>query len=164
MFLMRRFTKLQIGDVDMVVRNAENRTKKHLIISYKSIYVNAYTIMVIDAYTGGLIFKHDSYCLWESQISSVFIQKNKDFVCLQAEGISVLSLSYSHSKKLVNDNLNCKNQIHSLPSVNYLKLEKQNILDFQSMSKEQKILKIQHQYTDSNGYTHFEDIYKLKIC
>lgn len=37
-----------------------------MIISYKSIYVNLYTVILINIKTGRIIFKHDNYQLWES--------------------------------------------------------------------------------------------------
>ena len=39
-----------------------------LVVSYKSIHVNLYTVFLINIQTGRIIFKHDNYQLWESPV------------------------------------------------------------------------------------------------
>jgi len=53
--------------------------------------------------------------------------------------------------------------IHSLGSCNYLKIEPSNHLLFQCQFYDDRKVAVQEQYTDSEGQTHFEDIYKIKI-
>ena len=61
-FLLNSCTKLFIGDCDMCIRNGENKrlANKQLLLSYKSIYINAYSVFVLDLQTGILIFRHES--------------------------------------------------------------------------------------------------------
>lgn len=131
-FLINSITKLYIGDCDMVIRTGENTKIKNqqLIVSYKSIFLNVYNIDVLNIQTGCIVFRHESVCLWESNVTSFFNLHTKDFISLSAEGMSIMSLSGTQQKKQVIDNLQCRHQAHSLPSCNYLKLEKQNTLRF----------------------------------
>ena len=110
----------------MGIRNGENRrlANKQLLISYKSIYINAYSLFVLDLQTGILIFRHESSCLWESNITSFFVFRSKDYISLSAEGMSVMSLHGSQQKRHLVDDRHRRHLLHSLPSSNYLKLER----------------------------------------
>ena len=66
MFLLNYQNKLDIGDVNMYV--LKERTRNELIISYKTIYINMYCIYVINLENLMVIFRHESFCLWESLV------------------------------------------------------------------------------------------------
>lgn len=57
---------------------------RELIISYKSIYINTYDIIVIKLNDGSLIFKHESFHLWEQHIKGIFISQHQFLTISQA--------------------------------------------------------------------------------
>jgi len=103
-----------------------------LLISNKSIYINIYTIFVIDCKTGFITFKHESRCLWESKILSFYNHQTKDYISLAHDGMFImqpLGEKGKHSKLLKNDKNETVN-VHTLNSCNYLKIDKQNHIRF----------------------------------
>lgn len=67
-FLMRDSNKLDIGEAHIVI-NRRNPTSRELILSFKTIYINTFTIMCLDIdedVKRSLIFRHESFQLWES--------------------------------------------------------------------------------------------------
>jgi hypothetical protein len=67
--------------------------------------------------------------LWESPIKG-FLLDNHDFLILSKDGINLISLNESHEKKIIKDISGQKRLIHSLGSLNYLKIEPTNHLLF----------------------------------
>lgn len=68
---------------------------KELVISYKTIYINTYNVMVMDISVDGdqsILFRHESFQLWESESSGLLLDKNKDFITLNKNGMQVLAL------------------------------------------------------------------------
>lgn len=66
-FFIKYKNKLDIGDTDIsVLRDVKNQVKE-LIISYKTIYINTYNIIVLDisdkitADENNVIFRHESF-------------------------------------------------------------------------------------------------------
>jgi hypothetical protein len=65
-FYIKYKNKLDIGDADIsVLRDAQNRVKE-LVISYKTIYINTYNIIVLDISEGTgdenkVIFRHETF-------------------------------------------------------------------------------------------------------
>lgn len=62
-FLMRDSNKLDIGDANIVI-NRRNDAGSELVLSFKTIYINTYTIMVLDIDLNAkrsLIFRHESF-------------------------------------------------------------------------------------------------------
>jgi hypothetical protein len=72
---------------------------------------------------------HESYQLWESPIKG-FLLDNHDFLILSKDGINLISLNESHELKKIKDVNGFKRKIHSLGSLNYLKIEPTNHLLF----------------------------------
>ena len=69
-FLMRDKNKLDIENADMFI-NYRSKDSRELIISYKSIFINTYTIAVLDLWEDSdkaLLFRHESFQLWESEV------------------------------------------------------------------------------------------------
>ena len=95
---MNVHNNLDISSVDMHVFTDEITNKPQLLISYKTIFINVYTINVIDLVNdmdlnGNLIYRHESFCLWENEIVSIMNQITRDLVILSNEGLSVMDLS-----------------------------------------------------------------------
>ena len=167
-FILRWKNKLDIADCSVyIVRNHAKRFKE-LVISYKTIFINTYNVWVFDISRDteqSTLFRHESFQLWESQIRGFYLNKTKDFITINREGINVLSLS-AFDKKCVKDVTGQEKMIHSLGSTNYLKVEKQNFILFE-FATDIKVISIMHQYTTedakSGEETNFEVIYKIRI-
>jgi hypothetical protein len=108
-FYIKYRNKLDIGDTDIsVLRDAKNRVKE-LIISYKTIYINTYNIIVLDISEGNsedvnkVIFRHETFQLWESEIKGFLISKNLDFVTINKNGLNILALSENHKRVIVDN-------------------------------------------------------------
>jgi hypothetical protein len=75
-FLMRDSNKLDIGDANIVI-NRRNDAGSELVLSFKTIYINTFTIMVLDIDLNAkrsLIFRHESFQLWESEIRGIMLE------------------------------------------------------------------------------------------
>lgn len=96
--------------------------QRELVVGYKSIYINVYSVFVIDIKTGYLAFRHESFCLWETKISSFLNQTSFDYITMEHSGLQVLALGKNENKQLL-DNQNYRNKLHSLKSCHYLKLD-----------------------------------------
>ena len=86
-FLTKYKNKLDIGDVNLYVleeKGVNDRARSELIITYKTIYINIYTINVISLDSGLLIFRHESACLWESAVSGFLNTSTLDFISLDS--------------------------------------------------------------------------------
>ena len=92
LFLVNYKNALDIGDVNLDVLEDPNE-HDILIISYKTIYISLYTIMVIDLVKEKILYQHESFCLWESFISSFLQNSKKDFITLDQSGLGVMSLN-----------------------------------------------------------------------
>lgn len=101
-FFMKYKNKLDITDADIAVLRCEKNKFKELILSYKTIHSNIYTVMVVDISreTPWPLYKHESFQLWESQITAFFIPKNREYVMINRDGLSVISLG-SEGKRSV---------------------------------------------------------------
>ena len=123
-FLMRDKNKLDIGDADMFI-NYRSKDSRELIISYKSIYINTYTISVLDLWEDSdkaLLFRHEIFQLWESEIQGLLLQEAKDFISINKDGIHVIALGSTSRRPLVDGDGNDR-MIHSLESMSFLKLD-----------------------------------------
>ena len=72
---MRDKNKLDIENADMFI-NYRSKDSRELIISYKSIFINTYTIAVLDLWEDSdkaLLFRHESFQLWESEIQGLLL-------------------------------------------------------------------------------------------
>lgn len=86
------------------MRDIDNRVKE-LVISYKTIYINTYNVIVLDISGRGLnnvVFRHESFQLWESEINGFLTSRNMDFIMVNREGIRLLALG-KHHKRVVKD-------------------------------------------------------------
>jgi hypothetical protein len=114
-----------------------------LLVSYKSIYINLYSLFILDIKTGFVTYKHDSFCLWENKIMSFFNTNSEDYISLCAEGMFTMTLGQKKQSKLITDTTTQDlNRCHALNSCNYLRLEKNNHILFDCSSKGDKIIEI----------------------
>jgi hypothetical protein len=61
-FLMRDINKLEIGDAHCVINSTNSG--RELVLSFKSIYINTFTIMCLEIdvdFKRSLIFRHESF-------------------------------------------------------------------------------------------------------
>ena len=72
-------------------------------MGYKSIYINVYSVFVINIMTGYLAFRHESFCLWETKIASFLNLVNFDFISMQHQGLFVLALGKIESKQVIDN-------------------------------------------------------------
>jgi hypothetical protein len=75
-----------------------------IIMSFKTIYENTYTIMVVDRDTCKVLYKHVNYQLWESPVSGFLSTHLNDFIILNKDGMSFVKLGNSETKMLVGTN------------------------------------------------------------
>ena len=94
-FLVKWETKLTIGDVGFHILRDENRYYKEIVISYKTIYMNVLSIIVLDLNHKSdqpLSCQYDTFQLWESEVTCLLLDKNNDFVIINKDGISIVAL------------------------------------------------------------------------
>lgn len=103
--------------------------------------------------------------MWESGIKGFFLNKNKDFITINKEGVNVYSLG-SRSKQSITADNGQEKMVHSLDSVSYLKIHPKNFVLFE-FATDQRVISIMQQFTKKNSKfgdeTSFEVIYKIKI-
>jgi len=106
--------------------------------------------MVIDISTPEqwLLFRHESFQLWESQITGFLMKRTKDFVTINRDGVSVYSLG-TQMKRVIKSDPNQEKMLHSLESTSYLKIDRKNLIVF-DFSGEQKVISIMQQFQKEN--------------
>ena len=91
---MKLKNKLDIADASVSFNNVGSASRE-LVIAYKTIYINIFTIIVLDISTEKdktLLFRHESFQLWESDIIGIMLKLNKDFISINKDGMHVVSL------------------------------------------------------------------------
>lgn len=91
-FLVNWGNKLTIGDCNLHVLKNEECGFKELIVSFKCIYINTFNVNVIDLKENLIIFRHESFHLWESAVVGFLITAKFDFITLSKEGIKIIAL------------------------------------------------------------------------
>ena len=102
-------------------------------------YINTYNVNIIDLNSKLIIFRHESFQLWESQIRAFLTTLNNDYVMLSKQGISIMALGDVEKRKFTDKN-GQDVMLHSLESTNYLKVEKNNHILFQDEGEYKYIL------------------------
>jgi hypothetical protein len=167
-FLIKWKNKLDIGDTNIQVLRNYDKGIKEIIISFKTININTFNLMVMDISKDtnkSIIFRHESFQLWESKITGLLLNKHKDYVTLNRDGINILALGSVEKRPLV-DNQNQNRMIHSLESCNYLKIDSSNYLLFACAKYSDRQVQIQQEFTKQKAgseETDFERIYNIKI-
>jgi len=64
--------------------------------------VNTYTVMVTDISTEKQwpLFRHEAFQLWESKITGFFLNKNKDYVTINRDGVNVYTIGLKDKRPL----------------------------------------------------------------
>ena len=138
-FVINYANKLDMGDATIYVNYRDNGCRE-MIIGYKSIYINIYTIVVMDLTATEsdttVIFSHESFQLWESGIFGLFL-KSKDFITVNRDGLKVTHLG-STTRKAIKDNKGNDKMLHSLESMNSLKIDSENNLKYSCQKHEKR--------------------------
>jgi len=168
-FLIKWKNKLDIGDPNMfILRNYESKLKE-LIVSYKTIYINTYNVICMDVSVEDdqlMIFRHESFQLWESECMGLLLAENKDFIHLSKAGMHVLSLG-SQEQRAIKDINGADRMIHSLESCNFLKVDRNNYLVFECSKPDSRAVSVQQEYSKGDGAgeeTLFQHLLSVKLC
>lgn len=78
--------------------------------------------------------------MWESEINGFLINKTKDFITVNREGISIMSLGTKPKKSVKSEN-GQDMMVHSLESTNYLKVDAKNFILFE-FATDMKVISI----------------------
>jgi len=141
-FLIKWNNKLEIGDPNIYM--FRSGPFKELIVSYKQIYVNTHNVVVMDADDDDeqtLIFRHESFQLWESEIQGLLLQQQKDFVILSKDGMNIVALGRT-DKRTLQDNQGNDRMIHSLESYNFLKVDPSNFILYEMADENNRRISI----------------------
>jgi hypothetical protein len=90
--------QLDIDDASMSICRGTGKDGafKELIISYKTIYINTFTVVTKDLSEDsdniGVLSKHESFQLWEARVSGLLLVDSKDFLSFSRAGINILAL------------------------------------------------------------------------
>lgn len=148
-FVIKWVNKLNIGNVDLDVIthtdvNEEGKevVRNEIIISFKTIYENIYTVLVMEMDTYRILYKHNIYQLWESPVKGFLSTYAKDFIVLNKDGMSFIRLDEKLHRRQISDSANeMQPMVHSLHAAAYLKVENTNMIQFdESSSREEKCL------------------------
>lgn len=173
-FVIKWVNKLNIGNADLdVVTHTDTgedddteTVRAEIIISFKTIYENTYTVLVLDLASFRILYKHDIYQLWESPVKGFLSTYAKDFIVLNKDGMSFIRLDEKrHRRQIIDGQQGIQPMVHSLHAAAYLKVEDTNMIQFEeSTSREEKCLvKIQQQHLDSNGNTYYDEIFRINM-
>lgn len=152
-YLIKWTNKLDIGNCDMHIMNEmDKKTEKmqsKIVVSFKSIGINTFNVFVIDLQDKLIKYWHEGYQLWESAVKGFLLTTN-DFLILSKDGINVLALGEKEGRS-IKDKDGQARFIHSLGSINYIKIEPTNHLLFACQFYEDRQVCLQEQYSDSEG-------------
>ena len=127
-YLINWKSKLDISNANIsLITRYDNVTKKpcrQLVITYKSIYINTFNVIVLNLETELILFRHESYHLWEASIGCIMLS-NQNLIINCKEGLKIMALGDVHKAIFISPN-GIDNMLHSLESCNDLKLEKSN--------------------------------------
>jgi len=133
----------------------------NIVVSYKSIGINTFNVFVINLEDKLIKYWHEGYQLWESPVKGFLLNSN-DFLILSKDGINVIALGEKDGR-VIKDQEGFDRYIHSLGSINYIKIEKTNHLLFACQFYNDRQVCLQHQYVTQDGQTNFDDIFKIKV-
>ena len=105
--------------------------------------MNTYNVLLYDISTSKqwMQFRHESFQLWESQVSGYLLNKNKDFVVINRDGISIYGLG-SYNRRPVKADKAQMMMVHCLDSTSYLKIDRMNYILFEFSNEQNKVISI----------------------
>jgi hypothetical protein len=131
-YLIKWTNKLDIGNCDMHIMKEKDKNtgdlSSKIVVSFKSIGINTFNVFVIDLQDKLIKYWHEGYQLWESPVKGFLLNTN-DFLILSKDGINVLALGEKEGRQ-IKDKDGLARFIHSLGSINYIKIEPTNHLLF----------------------------------
>jgi hypothetical protein len=131
-YLISWTNKLDIGNCDLHMMEEKDLegdgSHLNIVVSYKSIGINTFNVFVINLDDKLIKYWHEGYQLWESPVKGFLLNSN-DFLILSKDGINVLALGEKDGR-VIKDQEGFDRYIHSLGSINYIKIEKTNHLLF----------------------------------
>ena len=135
-----------------------------LVVSYKSIHVNSYTLIILDIDSARILYKHENYQLWESPVVGFLNTYQNDFVILNRDGTSFIPCGKQEKRAIYNPD-GTERMVHSLPSCEYLLIDDSNLISFEkaNLGSNNRQVKIQEQQIDNMGNTYYDDIYQVNI-
>jgi hypothetical protein len=83
-FFLKYKTSLDVADADIAIFKNKTTNLKELIVSFKTVVENTYNVYIVDI-SGDEpwpLFRHESFQLWESQITAFFISKTMDYITI----------------------------------------------------------------------------------
>jgi hypothetical protein len=97
----------------------------------------------------------------------LLLHKNKDFITVNKQGMQVLSLG-SIERRAIKDYKGIDRMIHSLESVNFLKLDSNNYVLFECAKPEASIISIDQEFIKGDATNGVEEasfwpLYKVKL-
>ena len=128
MFLINWKSKLDIGDAELYLIENKDRGELQLAVSYKSVHINTYNILMVNLDTKMIEYRHESYHLWEANIRSILLQ-NLDCIIFSQDGMFIVNLG-TKSKRIIQDKAGVTWMLHPLLSCTDLLLEDSNHLLF----------------------------------
>ena len=111
-FVVKQENKLDIGNACLQVMQNRQRGFKELLISYKTIYINTYNVIIFDLskstktqYYGtnevnATLFCHESFQLWESSITGLLLEGQKDFLYANQSGAHIIGLGNNEMRDI----------------------------------------------------------------
>jgi len=99
-YIIKWENKLEIGDAGL--DKIEVDGEQCLIVSYKSIHINSYSIVIVSIATGKVKLWHDNYQLWESPVFGFLNSYSNDFIVLNKEGTSFIPLGQKEKRAIYN--------------------------------------------------------------
>lgn len=72
-------SKLELGDASLNLIYDETTKDSKLVVCFKCIFINTYNIILIDLSSKLITFWYETYHLWESSITGIYLQNRKEF-------------------------------------------------------------------------------------
>ena len=103
--------------------------------------------------------------MWESEVRGFLISGKKDFCILSKSGLNILALGAIDKREVFDENNN-ERMVHSLESVNFLKVASDNYILFECAQANHSI-SIQSEYSkqdaQSGEETNYENVYSIQL-
>ena len=128
---MKWKNKLEFADASItILKNEHTENKNWLIVSYKTIFVNVYNVLIFEEESGKIKYSHKNYQLWESPVMGFLNERTNDYIILNKNGTGLLPLGKDPFRHIVVED-GTDRLVHSLQSSNFLKIEDSNLLQFE---------------------------------
>jgi hypothetical protein len=105
-FLFTWKVQLEIGDASIYMYEGDNHKFhfKEMILSFKTAFNNTYNIFVLDMSKeqcdNRVIFRHESFQMWESKIYAFMNLSTKEYVLLSSKGVHIVAIGSEHPRSV----------------------------------------------------------------